>query len=197
MAEDNRTRILDFAVAAIDAGGERAVRVHDIAAQVGISVPVIYHYFGNREGLVIAAQIERYTRQTRTDFSALQRAVAACTSGAELRTALRITWKRSLAERAANRWRRINVVGSAYGRPELESAVARAHDDIVAGLTGILEPCRDRGWLRAGIDLPSTVAWQISVMIGRVHVEHGTLNGDPSEWDRLTLDAIDRAFFGS
>jgi len=40
VAEDNRTRILDFAVAAIDVGGERAVRVHvTIKAAFGKSLP--------------------------------------------------------------------------------------------------------------------------------------------------------------
>lgn len=196
MAEDNRTKILDFAVAAIDAGGEAAVRVHHIAAQAGLSVPMIYHYFDSRDGLVIAAQAERFTRQSRADITAIGRAVARCTTRDEVRTALRVTWERSFAERYENRWRRINALGSAYARPELETAIARAQDEIVALFAAILGPCRDRGWLRAGIDLPTAIAWQHGVLLGRVFVEHGTTEGDPSEWDRLTLEALDRAFFG-
>ena len=196
MAEDNRTKILDFAVAAIDAGGEAVLRVHEIAAQAGISVPVIYHYFGNRDGLVIAAQLERYTRQTKTDINSIRRAVDACLTGDDLRTALRITWQRSLAQRAANRWLRISVLGSAYARHELETAVARAQDEIVAALVAILEPCQERGWLRTGMDLTSTIAWHHSVLIGRVFIEHGTVEVDPAEWDRLTMEALDRVFFG-
>jgi hypothetical protein len=34
-------------------------------------------------------------------------------------------------------------------------------------------------------------------MIGRVHIEHGVKLGDPNEWDRLTLEAVQHAFFGS
>lgn len=196
VVEDNRRKILDFAFAAIDAGGEAALRVHDVAEQAGVSVPVVYHYFGSREGLVIAAQVERYTRRTLMDISAIGSAVAKCQTRDELRTALHITWARSLAERAENRWRRLNVLGSAYARPELEEAVARAQDEIVVALVAILAPCRDRGWLKAGIDLTSTVTWHHSVMISRVFIDHGTREVDPSEWDRLTLDAVDRAFFG-
>jgi AcrR family transcriptional regulator len=197
VAEDNQRKILDFAVAAIDAGGEAAIRVHDIAAQAGISVPVVYHYFGNREGLVVAAQVERYTRQTRTDIDAMRRAVATCDTSAELREALRITWERSLSQRATNRWRRISVLGSAYVRRDLEIAIARAQDEIVASIATILEPCRERGWLRSGIDLTSTLAWHHSILLSRVFIERGALEVDSSEWDRLTLDALDRAFFNS
>ena len=197
MVDDNRARILDLAVAAIDAGGEAAVRVNHIVAEIGVTPPVLYYHFGSREGLVIAAQIERYTRQTRSDVEAIGRAVARCGSSDDLRMTLVITWKRSLAERAESRWRRTRVVGSAYARPELEAAVARAQDEIVAGLVEILEPCRDRGWLRDGIDLPSVVAWHHSLLIGRVHIEHGSQQGEPVEWDRLTIDALEQAFFGS
>lgn len=195
MAEDTRARILDLAVAAIDAGGEAALRVEPILDAAGVTAPTLYHHFGSRDGLVIAAQIERYTRQTRTDIAAIARAVAQCTSGDELRTALRITWSRSLAQRSESRWRRISVVGSAYARPELAAAVAMAQDGIVEALTEILEPCRERGWLRPGIDLPSTIAWHHSLLIGRVFMEHGQRLGDPAEWDRLALEALDRAFF--
>lgn len=197
MAEDNRTKILDLAVAAIDAGGEAGLRVTHIIAEAGITPPVLYYHFGSRDGLVIAAQIQRYTRQTKADIAAIGRGVAKCSSAEELRTALVITWKRSLAQRAESRWRRTNVVGSAYARPELMSAVAQAQDEIVAELTRILEPCRERGWLRPGIDLPSAIAWHHSLLIGRVYIEHGQREGDTAEWDRLTLDALCQAFFGS
>lgn len=196
MAEDNRTKILDLAVAAIDAGGEAALRVHDVATSAGVSVPVIYHYFGSRDGLVVAAQIERYGRQANADITAVGRVVAKCKSSDELRRALLVTWQRLLAQRVTSRWRRVNVVGSSYARPDLEAAVVRAQDEIVARIVAILEPCRDRDWLRPGIDLTSTVAWQHSVLIGRVFIEHGSVHVDPQEWDRLTLDALERAFFG-
>ena len=195
MADDNRAKILDLAIAAIDASGESAVRVNHICDEAGVTPPVLYYHFGSRDGLVIAAQIERYTRRTEADITAIGRAVARCESSDDLREVLVITWTRSLAERSESRWRRTNVLGSAYGRPELEAAVARAQDRIVKGLVEILEPCRQRGWLRSGIDLASAIAWHHSLLIGRVHIEHGTTAGNPAEWDRLTLDAIERVFF--
>ena len=195
MAEDNRQKILDFAVAAIDSGGEASLRVHDVAGQAGVTVPVVYHYFGSREGLVIAAQTDRYLRQVQTDIKVIGRAVAECQTRDELRTALRTIWQKSLAHRAANRWRRISVLGSAYARPDLEDAIFKAQREVTAALFVILEPCRDRGWLRSGIDLTSVLAWHHAVLISRFFIEHGTPEADATEWDRLTLEALDRAFF--
>lgn len=197
MASDNRTRILDLAIAAIDSGGEAAVRVNHIVEEVGVTPPVLYHHFGNRNGLVIAAQVARYTRRTFDDIAKIGKAVSTCTSRDELRTVLVVTWTRSLAERSQSRWARTSVLGSAYARPELEAAIAAAQDAIVAELCTILEPCRERGWLRPGIDLVSTVAWHHSVLIGRVHIERGQTMVDAAEWDRLTIEALEHAFFGS
>ena len=197
MSNDVADKILDLAVAAIDGGGEAAIRVNDIAAEAGVTPPALYYHFGSRDGLVVAAQVARYTRRTFEDIARIGKAVEACTSRDELCTTLTITWTRSLARRSANRWVRTSALGSAYARPELEAAIAKAQDEIVSHLCRILEPCRERGWLRPGIDLVSTVAWHHSLLIGRVHIERGQQQVDPAEWDRLTLEALVHAFFGS
>ena len=197
MADDNRTKILDLAVAAIDAGGEAAVRVNHIVEEAGVTPPVLYYHFGNRDGLVIAAQVERYSRQIRQDIEAIGKRVSQCQSRAELQTTLVEIWEKTLAGRKESRWRRVSVVGSAFARPELEAEVLRAQDEIVEGLVAVLQPCNERGWLRDGIDLPSAVAWQHSVLLSRVFVERGAQQGELAEWDQLTLESLVNAFFGS
>ena len=197
MADDNRTKILDLAIAAIDAGGEAAVRVNHIVEEAGVTPPVLYYHFGNRDGLVIAAQIERYSRQIRQDIDAIGQRVSQCQSREELQTTLVDIWEKTLVGREESRWRRVSVVGSAFARPELETEVLRAQDEIVAGLVAVLQPCNERGWLREGIDLPSAVAWQHGLLLSRVFIERGAQQGETDEWDRLTLEALQHAFFGS
>ena len=197
VSSDTRDRILGLAVEAIDAGGEAAVRVNHICAEAGVTPPVLYYHFGSRDGLVIAAQVARYSRRSFEDIAKIGAAVSTCTSSDELRTVLVTTWTLSLAQRTHNRWVRTSALGSAYARPELETAIAAAQDEIIAELCKVLDPCREKGWFRPDIDLVSTVAWHHSVLIGRVHIERGQMLVNPAEWDRLTLDALVHAFFGS
>lgn len=196
MAKDSKALILDLAIAAIDAGGESAIKVNDIVAELGLTPPVLYYHFGSRNGLVIAAQVARYSRQVFEDIARIGEAVAKCSTRDELRETLIDTWSRVISQRSESRWVRTSAVGSAYGRPELETALAQTQDAIVRGLCEVLEPSRKRGWFRPGIDLPSAVAWQHSVLMGRVYVERGHEMVDPAEWDRLTLEAFVHAFFG-
>ena len=52
---DRRRELLDATVTVIARRGVRGLRVQEVAAEAGVSVPLIYHYFGSREGLLTAA----------------------------------------------------------------------------------------------------------------------------------------------
>jgi AcrR family transcriptional regulator len=53
-AEEARREILDAAQARLASGGPEAVRLQDLAADLGISHPAILHHFESREGLLQA-----------------------------------------------------------------------------------------------------------------------------------------------
>jgi AcrR family transcriptional regulator len=53
-AEEARQQILDAAERRLIAGGPEAIRLQDVAADVGLSHPAILHHFGSREGLIEA-----------------------------------------------------------------------------------------------------------------------------------------------
>jgi len=53
-ATDTRRAILEAAERRLVAGGPEAIRLQEIAADVGISHPAVLHHFGSREGLVEA-----------------------------------------------------------------------------------------------------------------------------------------------
>lgn len=60
--EEARARILDAAERRLAAGGPEALRLQDIARDLGISHPAILHHFGNRDGLIVALEERAMTR---------------------------------------------------------------------------------------------------------------------------------------
>src|SRR5262245_21393772 len=61
-AEEARREILDAAEARVLAAGPDALRLQQVAADVGVSHPAILHHFGSRDGLlraVIARALDR------------------------------------------------------------------------------------------------------------------------------------------
>ena len=59
---DRRTQILDAAVACFAKRGFHQASMHDISAEAGISVGLIYRYFQNKEA-VIAAMADRHKKE--------------------------------------------------------------------------------------------------------------------------------------
>src|SRR5215210_4718913 len=52
---DNREAILIAVARVIASRGVRGLRIEDVAAEAGVSTPLLYYHFGNRAGLVKAA----------------------------------------------------------------------------------------------------------------------------------------------
>ena len=113
-----RERILDLTISVINELGEQAVRTGKIAELAEVKEPTIYHHFGNREGLIEAAQAERFVRQMREDADVLVGALEKCTSATELRTALtKFFGRRDSPEGYARRWQRMNALGAVGPSP--------------------------------------------------------------------------------
>src|SRR3954466_366118 len=61
---DRRAQILEAAMVCFAKRGFHQTSMHDISAEAGVSVGLIYRYFANKEA-VIAAMADRHKEQTR------------------------------------------------------------------------------------------------------------------------------------
>ena len=66
---DRRAQILDAAIVCFAKRGFHQTSMHDISAEAGISVGLIYRYFANKEA-VIAAMADRHKREIQMCWSA-------------------------------------------------------------------------------------------------------------------------------
>jgi len=78
-----RKEILDAAQRRLAEGGPDAIRLQEIAADVGIAHPTILHHFGSREGLLRALDT-RAIRALTEDVEAMLRSPALAESGVDL-----------------------------------------------------------------------------------------------------------------
>jgi len=192
-----RQRILELAVSAIDEGGEAAVRVNDLAAEAGVTVPTLYRHFGSRDGLVEAAQTYRFRKTQFVDVSVLAASLAKCKNQDELRKALR---KELLTHFDTDRWElrqvRLNALGAGYARPELAASLALAQKQGAMGIAEMLLPFQKKGWIRKDIDLPATVYWFMGQILGRVLIEMGDNPVSQKKWNDVSLEGIMAVIFG-
>lgn len=190
-------RLVEAAIAAIDATGESGVRVQEIADAAGVQIPILYRHFGSREGLLQAAQVELLARSLEADILQVKAAVDAVSDEQEFRSLFEgVLASLRTPERRAKRWRRVNVIGSTYGRPQLAEAVAQVQRRAVEMIASVFERPHQEGWLREGIDLLAFAAWFAGQTQGRILVELGDVGVSDDAWDAVSADAVRYVLFG-
>lgn len=187
---DTRERLLRAAIATIATDGERAIRVRDIAAQAGVTEPSLYHFFGSREGLIIAAQTARFREDQLEGLARFREAVQACTTFEEFVAAVRATLQWAYgSERHGARSTRIDVLGSAQSRPELARELVAAQRGVNVALGDSLRLAQTRGWVRPDVDCTILAAWVATQILGRAFLEIDAELATSTEWNEISIAA--------
>jgi AcrR family transcriptional regulator len=191
-------KILDEAIRIIETSGEASLRVHDIEVAVDVTPPSIYHFFGSREGLVIAAQEERLVRSF-AEFNALSDSILrGVSSRAELRDAfLNILTMIYDPSRSLARQQRLFALGSVEGRPELAVVLGEAARSFLRPLAENFQVFKDIGWTRPDLDLEAFIQWLAGQILGRVYIEIGCEPAPNPAWDAISIEAVMFVAFGS
>ena len=191
-------KILDEAIRIIETSGEASLRVHDIEVAVDVTPPSIYHFFGSREGLVIAAQEERLVRSF-AEFNALSDSILrGVSSRAELRDAfLNILTMIYDPSRSLARQQRLFALGSVEGRPELAVVLGEAARGFLRQLAESFQVFKDIGWTRPDLDLEAFIQWLAGQILGRVYIEIGCEPAPNPAWDAISIEAVMFVAFGS
>jgi AcrR family transcriptional regulator len=195
--QSTRQVILDCVVALIEERGESAVRIADITEQTGVSISSIYHFFSDREGLIAAAQAERYVRSIDAQLSRLKEMLSGEGTESEVEEiALAMFALVNAPERSLVRKERLSVLGSTVGRPLLAAKVAEIQDRFVLEFGALVQEAQDRGLVRNNFDATAVAAFAMGVMLGRSLIEIGPSSVDQSSWNAIFNATLSELFLG-
>ena len=188
---DTPQRLLTEAVRVIDEHGEVAVHIRDIATACGVTSPIVYKAFGSREGLIVAAQSERYISSWRETALEIPPLIAKATTVEELKDTLARAIRRILGpDRFIHRRIRHEVLGSLVHQPELEKAVVEQLRIMRTLFTDAFRLVQQRGLIRQDIDVGVAFMWYIGQIEGRFMVEIDPDGVDQEAWNKLFLEAV-------
>lgn len=165
-------KLIDVTVEMIDAHGEVAVRVQEVVAAAGVQIPVLYRHFGNREGLIQAAHIRRMQNELASLLEESRQSVGRAQSREEfLRNFEHVIDVLFGPERAEARFKRLNIVGSGYGRPEMEAVLVEIELEGFSRLEELLKPAQNQGWISSTLDLRAFVAWVAGLSMSQTLID--------------------------
>lgn len=190
-----RDKLLNRAIAVVEEHGEAGVRTHAIAADCGVTAPVLYRIFGDREGLIVATQTERYRRTYARDEAGigaeLRRRMARCLSRQDAIEAIRWFVAAALsAERRDAVMARLEVLGSASTRPALRAAVADVEREKFADTIRVFEVAREHGWVKATFSGESLAAVWDGIVLGNFIPTLAEDLLDTDDWVRAATEAM-------
>jgi AcrR family transcriptional regulator len=160
--------LVSLAIEMIDQHGEDGVKVEPLSRAAGLNVTTIYHWFGNRQGLIDVAQAVRFRRRGRDQLVALEQVVRRVASREEARLVLDGAHVTHFDDQTTfGQIQRLNALGAAYARPTLAAAIGTLHHRDRRHLAGILRQLQVPGHLRSDIDLEAFASWLIGVLLGQ------------------------------
>lgn len=188
-------RLLDAAIVSMDADGEAGLRVDAVVAQAGVTIPVLYHHFGSREGLVRAAHVARLSRTLDAIIANVEIALDDVEDRAGFVEVIEGIHQSASAP-SDERFIRLNVLGATYGRPDLQEEVARLQRETWERVAQMFEGPQKQGWIRADLDLVVYTGWMFGLFIGRTLIDIQGDAVDSTAWDRYTREAMWAVLWG-
>lgn len=186
-----RERILLAAIEILETEGEVGIRVDRVVTMAGYTKPVLYHHFHDRDGLISAAQAERYRQSLSAANSALEQAMGQSSTVGEFFRALR-AWigLQSSDEGVSRRRMRAQVLGAAASRPDLAAQVVEVNRAQAGFLGGWIAVAQERGWVSREVDANQLAMWWIGVQFSRHLAEIDPDHYDASAWDAIAVTAM-------
>lgn len=182
-------RLIDAAVRALDADGEAGLRVDAIVADAGVTIPVLYHHFGSREGLVRAAHVARLRQSLDNGIAEFELALS-LVDDQESFLAMFDAVLAGVFRSDRDRFIRVNVLGATYGRPDLQAEVAELQRDRWTHVAGMLAEPQRKGWIRPDLDLVVLVGWLFGQLMSRVLMDLQDGAVEASRWDECARLSI-------
>jgi AcrR family transcriptional regulator len=191
-SQETRNRVLAVALDQLEQGGEAAVRIDEIRDLSGVSIGSIYHHFGDREGVIAAAQLRRFARYAEAEIAALSDIVKTSRTVTEFRKAIRQLTKLSHSEpRRGERWGRVGVLASTIGREDLRREIEAVQTRLTDEFQAHIAQGQARGFFRSDLDARAIAVVVEAYSLGLVLNDVDLRAVDEGQWEAVIWAVLD------
>ena len=150
--EDADERIRACTLAEIEKNGIVGLRVANIAKQAGVSVPLVYKLFGDREQLLATVLSESIETFYLTDINNIRALVEKSKTNITVELPLQALPTPSDAFRLKQRKLRMLIFAASYESPKLRKAVGKAQQTIQHATRDLIHLVRERSGSKVDVD---------------------------------------------
>lgn len=185
----SRQALLDTAVTLLQERGPDGFTVDEVLIESGTSSSSLYHHFGSRQGLLVAAQEESYKRLAKAEDRGNLVGGFAATTNQEFLDYIAVQLRRIVADPAirAARRTRLEVAAGALASPELAAQTAAVQERMFGVIAELYDDAKARGIINPALDSRAYAIWFHGMMLGRTATETGSV--DDEAWLSVAIPA--------
>lgn len=167
--DDSERQILLAAVELVDEHGESRFRIADLVERSGRSVGLIYHFFGNREGVLEAVWMHQMAPWMAVDQQLLCELTDSISTVDDLRRAVALMVDDlHHPDRLAALWSKLEVIAAARRRPTMQRVVVEQQRRMTAAYAEMVERLQAKGVMDPALDPRAVSVFVQAFTLGRI-----------------------------
>ena len=188
-SRETEQRLLDVAIRHLELYGWDGAQLQAIVAEVPVAKSSVYHFFGNREGLLAAATAERYRRSILTEDVRNIDDARLCQTEQEFLQFISSQLVRIAThpDTISARRDRVLIAADALRHDELATDIAKAQQALVDAVAEMIGEAQSRGLANPDVDPVAYASWFHGMALGRTLVE--STCRDPQRWLDVAIPA--------
>lgn len=173
----SKRALLDTAIAMLDERGPDGFTVDEVLVESGTSSSSLYHHFGSRRGLLVAAQEESYRRLARREDRGNLDGGLGATTTEEFLDYVAGQIERIVTDPAnrAVRRTRLAVAARSLASPELAAQTAAVQERMLDAIAAMFDGAQARGLIDRTLDTRAYAAWFHGMTLGWTVTEAGSV----------------------
>lgn len=183
--------ILNIARIELNRSGPANFNLDRVQDEAGVSRSSLYHHFGNREGLIVAATIQEIHQELNTGVSDLRQFATTIDSGQVIvdyiKEAVRDT---SSENRRTTRQIRAGTFAAGRHSEMVSQALKETEGRLLEDFTELLVYARDRKLLNPREPMAGTIAVISSMLMGRIVIDFLGDSTVEDAWVEVASDVV-------
>jgi AcrR family transcriptional regulator len=185
-AKEKIDTVVNAAVDVLERKGESGVHITDISKQTGVSYGAIYHHFGDRDGLIRAAQFSRMRTQPIVELEALREVLQSLENSEQFLTCIDSMCSAiASTDHRHDRLVRASALAAAIDRPQLRAALIDIESELATQWEDVLTLAQQNGIADENLDPLAIAVFVEAVAFGVVLMELLENKPDPEHLQQV------------
>ena len=189
-----RQRLIDLALIELDKNGLSGFDLDDLLAKSKISKGSLYHHFGSKNGLIIAAEVHLLLATYEQGNRLLRLLVENSKNADEFASHMELMVRTATNDESQeSRRRRLRAIALAQNNPTLAEKIRINQIEGSNYLAETMQIAVDKGWLRPDINVRAFSYWQQGMFFGHKLLDISGEDDLKEPWNEIAIIAL-RAF---